>query len=988
MTIAAFLVFVTTYALILPAITIDIDTAENEPGMGIESSDINLPALSLEKSVEDITVSVDAKEGVFPEGTSMTVSQTQSEATQVLIESALKCGVERYQTVDIAFENEEGAAVKPYGKYNVKIKSDFVKDLKDYMLAYVDGEEVKFIDDAEFTYNQVEFRTDTGAAFTMFKKGSYESMQLTADGDLYEATVLYDYSAHLPEGTRLEITEFANGSSKYNKSLREFEAVSAEKDDEKDLGEELFTDIIDLTLYDKDGKEVEPAAAVNVSVKRKNLPEDFVGKDGGLIVKHLDKSGDEPVVETMDSAVVLTADSVTASFATESFSQYRLRWYNSGYHNVTVEYGYLDRNGQYHQFETGKPAHTPDFSGKNNYNYNNNGTHFTYLIQDIPGYKYKETRYTGGNYTNRQITPLLAYNTDNNVWRYTNNFDKLTNMPYNSDGWVNLDNNSTIRVIYEIDDSEPTDGGEPLIYEYDTGDPDPPTMHKTSTNNHDGTRTITLSVDGHANPILVEKLADVIVVFDISGSMAWDMDGNTPADPSDSRLEQGKRAISNLADRLLSSEYYNRENRPQIRMSLVTFSNTAQYRPLGESDQAILEDPNDPTSYWQPYPDLNFTTNATKYKGLLTNLTADGGTNWEMALKLANEMPVDPERATYVIFVTDGNPTFRVTRDPTVPVTDANIEDDCDENYYRHYSVFGHGNADPHGYNYDAALNQANSIVGHEKNLYCIGISDLAHVGLVERLTDDSNAGAGHSVIVDNESALEAAFSDIRADITGHVGWSDVHLTDGITSMTNLVAKTHVTGASSELTYRKIYKNSSGEVTRTIENWNPADEGCNEARYNPETGAVEWDMGANFQLEDSVTYEVSFKVWPNQRALDIVTQLNNGEITLNDLTAEERSQISKETSGDYSVYTLKTNTDVGMTYTPTRYTKGTGMVVIGPPRTNPCLDEVEPLVMQTMDLQVSKLFADSFGDETGDGIGADRPPDRARCTDFLSAECG
>ncbi len=79
MSIAAILVFITTYALILPAITIDIDTAEEEPGMGIESTDINLPALSLEKSVENITVSVDAKDGVFPEGTSMTVSKLKSE---------------------------------------------------------------------------------------------------------------------------------------------------------------------------------------------------------------------------------------------------------------------------------------------------------------------------------------------------------------------------------------------------------------------------------------------------------------------------------------------------------------------------------------------------------------------------------------------------------------------------------------------------------------------------------------------------------------------------------------------------------------------------------------------------------------------------------------------------------------------------------------------------------------------------------------------
>ena len=43
-------------------------------------------------------------------------------------------------------------------------------------------------------------------------------------------------------------------------------------------------------------------------------------------------------------------------------------------------------------------------------------------------------------------------------------------------------------------------------------------------------------------------------------------------------------------------------------------------------------------------------------------LSADGGTNWEDALDYANNMAVDPDRATFIIFVTDGDPTFRMTR--------------------------------------------------------------------------------------------------------------------------------------------------------------------------------------------------------------------------------------------------------------------------------------------------------------------------------------
>ena len=958
MTIAAFLVFVTTYALILPAITIDIDTAENEPGMSVDSEGLYLPALSINKDIEDTKVSIDAKDGVFPEGTTMSLSKPKSDGLRYLLESAVKGTISKYEAIGVEFKDGDGNKVEPHNKYDVKIITDFLKEYDGYKLVQVSGDKAKVIKDSEFTYKQVKFTSDAQTAFAMVEMSDVQSKYLTASSGKYEVKLTYDYKANIKDGSTLEVKDIAKDSFEYQTAMKSFGAEQSE--------ETLFEDMIDITIRDSGGKEIEPEGAVSVSVTRKNLPDSFDSRTGGLTVQHLNETGKNPVVENMDSASVVQAGALTASFSTNSFSTYYLQWRQYGTsgstRTVNVHYGYM-RNGSFVEFPSGTPAQVPDFHNNNTY-----GTSVTsaFLIYDIPGYQYSSTHLNSS--TGTAIGPRLTY--ANNTWRYSSD---LT-LNYNR-SWTNLANGNNIYVVYEPMD-DPVPGGHSKIFDDGYETPEEPEMHKRSDNNHDGTRTITLSVDGHSTPIDVEKLADVIVVYDNSDSMNGSMgDGwasNVPV--ANRRLTYATNAFNELADELLSEKYLNRDGRPLIRMSLVTFNTTAQVKTLSQSDQAYIEEDG---SYWQKYPDYEFTSVASKYKGLLPT-SATGGTNWEQALQLANRMDVDPDRETYIIFMTDGEPTFRVSRTPAGadPVTDSTLTSDTYSGYsyggYTRYNVYGEGNNDSNNYNYLAAVNEAKSIVEQGKQLYCIGVSD--DVKSLDQFVKDAGAGDDHSYSVYNEDQLHDALSNIVFDIQGHAGYSDIKVTDGITTMTNLVAKAKVVGVSDEIKYRKIVKDDDGNVIRTLEDWDPTSEGCNKAEYNPETGALEWNMGENFQLKDNTTYEVYFKVWPNQHAFDIVTQLNNGEITLNDLTEEERSQIAKETSGDYTVYTLKTNTDVGMSYTHTREsTSGNLEPVWDEPKYVVCEDEVDPLVMQTMDLQVSKTFADSFGDETGDGIGADRP---------------
>ena len=178
--------------------------------------------------------------------------------------------------------------------------------------------------------------------------------------------------------------------------------------------------------------------------------------------------------------------------------------------------------------------------------------------------------------------------------------------------------------------------------------------------------------------------------------------------------------------------------------------------------------------------------------------------------------------------------------------------------------------------------------------------------------------------------------------------------------MTNLTAKTPVQGLDSADCF-KYYKKTPYD-TDYVE-WDPASEGVNYAQYNSLTGAVEWDFGENYMLSNGTDYKVEFLVWPSQQAFDIITALNNGEMTYDSLPYDIKEQISQPSGNGY--YTLKTNIDPICEYQH-GFQIGSRHEIYEGNFWKP-YNDVEPLKMKTMHLDVEKIFLDSLTD------GADRP---------------
>ena len=438
-----------------------------------------------------------------------------------------------------------------------------------------------------------------------------------------------------------------------------------------------------------------------------------------------------------------------------------------------------------------------------------------------------------------------------------------------------------------------------------------PEHEKTLTENEDGTYTIGLTVKGETEEVISTKKVNVIVTLDVSGSMddgtgnveytytvttstsssvgtqygiidgvyvplTKDGHGNKStfwyngtqykgtrylrsSSTEQKRLEAAQAAVNSLAQALLSN---NGGNNPDdtIEISLVTFSTHAQ----------IAKQP---------------TTSLSEFERVVNGLSADGGTNWEEALKKISTVNFNDDDETYVIFVSDGNPTFYTTN--------ANNND-----YNYTYGVYGTGKEEATNItrSYNAAVDDAKAIVDSGAKFYTIGA--YGNVDRMESLTTAAGAPKSNYYSAINTLKLEEALNAILQDIKS-AGFGSAKITDGTTSC---VATS--TGVSHLLTVdEESFKYYKDDVE-----WEDAPE----ADLN-EDGEVVWDLGSGL-LDNGVTYKVTFDVWASQEALDLIADLKNGTVEYDSLDKEVQKYLIK----NGNTYSLATNTVATLRYVDTR----------------------------------------------------------------------
>ena len=405
-----------------------------------------------------------------------------------------------------------------------------------------------------------------------------------------------------------------------------------------------------------------------------------------------------------------------------------------------------------------------------------------------------------------------------------------------------------------------------------------PDVVKTVTDNGDGTHKIKLELTGKVDTTQEIKKANVLVVLDLSGSM-----NETITDKSSTtRLQAAKSAVDSVATTLLGKNGQNGAPNDLVEMGLVTFGTKAETK-------------------------LSKTTSKNRFIQTVNGLSAYpttsnyAGTNWEDALQKANAYSFGDSDKTYVIFVSDGNPSFRNTRGTyhkyeSWQVLHSDRWERWDSSYSS-LSVYGDGD-DTNSTNvqraYEQSLDEARSIVDKHKELYTIGC--FGNVDRMQDLTnyayDSTNSDKYYSA--SDAAQLSKALNEIATAISNSLGQSNVKVTDGVTSLLKISAD--VDGTPSNFVYKKngaVWANAP--VAKIVDS------------------KVVWDLSSIGALENNAKYSVEFDVWPSQDAFDLVADLNNGLKTDDSLSTEIKSQLKKDE--DTGKYILKTNTDLKTNFT-------------------------------------------------------------------------
>ncbi|MBR0136796.1 MAG: hypothetical protein IJM15_00070 [Erysipelotrichaceae bacterium] len=312
--LASLVVFITTYALVLPAITLDRRTALDQAGINqenetvIDNDDLLNDAEKQTKELlyfydesTDVTVSVEAPYNAFPKGTVMVVRPVKEEEVIDAVNSTVN-GVRNVQAIDITFYYK-GTEIEPAVPIKVSLISSIIKDALSSAVVHIDGDgEAEVVRNADSSADsEIVFAADDFSTYVIVEK-EITIQYITADGETYTITVGYDQDALIPEGAILQVEEINGTDEQYSSYYSSIK---------KELGYELeFIRLFDISIV-ADGQKIQPQATVSVSIELNDLPQN----QQALNAVHFGSDGDVQVMnaETSDN---------TVSFNTNGFSVY------------------------------------------------------------------------------------------------------------------------------------------------------------------------------------------------------------------------------------------------------------------------------------------------------------------------------------------------------------------------------------------------------------------------------------------------------------------------------------------------------------------------------------------------------------------------------------------------------------------------------------------------------------------------------------------
>ena len=380
---------------------------------------------------------------------------------------------------------------------------------------------------------------------------------------------------------------------------------------------------------------------------------------------------------------------------------------------------------------------------------------------------------------------------------------------------------------------------------------------------------LTASGDSTSSTVTTATPADIVLVMDKSGSMEGERDSNA------------KKAANALAGKLLTSQNSALPESQRVRMAVVTFSTNASLKQ-------------------------NFTTDVSEINNAVKG-NPKGGTNWEAALKQANDLQGRSGVKKHIIFLSDGNPTYRTSSyggscysysyswgGHYTPQPEYTTKATCKAAgyYWRGENpdggsddVYGAGDSDDYGFNYAAALAEANK--RGDAALYVVKTSTDAN-----KMTDlarEANAVNGEEFDGTNAENLTKAFDQIYSSITSSAKIKVFSITDTLSQWVDPVDFV----GTGDVTKSVTVKNGSTVLTSGYAATYSVDSSGNRTVTVTFNGT---DGTDGMVAEKTDVIDVSFKVKPRDAAYADYASNNNypntGDANTGDVSAGKQGYYS------------------------------------------------------------------------------------------------
>ena len=627
----------------------------------------------------------------------------------------------------------------------------------------------------------------------------------TSDPAFDKATVtVVARKGALPEDVTLKVTELEG---------QEYQDAKDKLDEAATVYDGMMA--LDIRFVDASSgseAEIEPdpeygEVKVFIEMKQEALPADVVPEN--IEVQHLKEDAEtgeiqvekvaDTTAETSGTVEVKEDDAVvTAEFAVESFSWFMVTW-QDWYRSRTVTIKYVDEKGSEIPCTSAPTApiskDMEEVVDVNTYAYAIENRHFEGAhLETVSGasLRYIKAYYNWGF--------RFKYSTSNGNW------DKAFNLP----------DNSTILLVYSGEGTTPTPPEE--IEEQKLA------HDKYAERRDDGTYDLTLTIAGQVGSITNKAKLDIVYVLDESGSMKYSMtEDRKPNNNSNTRREKAGDAINSLTNQLASNQNLD------TRFSLVAFSGDDNYGESAWDDAELLQD-------WTG--SASSITNKTKPR-------SNGGTNYQAGLRKAKELLKSsrPGALTAVIFVSDGDPTFRYDSDG---------------------ATMGNGSSDDWNYNLDAAITEIGTLSAHY--FFSVGVGPSRNYQKLKDLKDAAtlvNAENRKFYEGTNTTTLNSAFNSILASVTT-LRCTDVTVTDVLSKNVTMVTDNNNKPEALTITVKQsdtvVASSTTGKLV--------VDGVTLTASYNTATKTITLDFPDTYELKEGYTYLVTAHIKPTETAYE------------------------------------------------------------------------------------------------------------------------